>query len=382
MANDGGRLRSCDASHMAAALALARRGLGRVWPNPAVGCVLVRPGPSGAEADGQVVGRGWTQPGGRPHAETEAIARAGEAARGATAYVSLEPCAHHGGTPPCADALIAAGIGRAVVAIEDPDPRVSGGGIARLRQAGIPVAVGAEAAEAAEINAGFLTRLREGRPLVTLKLATTLDGRIATHARESRWITGEAARQRAHLLRASHDAILVGTGTALSDNPHLTCRLPGLEGRSPVRIVLDRRLRLALTSHLVMTARLTPTWLVTLAGGDGARRRAFVEAGVELLEVPADETGGLSLPEMFGELARRGLTRVLVEGGSHVAAELLRARLVDRIAWFRSASLIGGDGLPAAQAFGVDRLVEAPRFVPSGRIRLGDDVLETYRRSA
>lgn len=382
MGNDGDGLRPGDAAHMAAALALARRGLGQVWPNPAVGCVLVRPGPAGSEADGEVIGRGWTQPGGRPHAEAEAIARAGPAARGSTAYVSLEPCAHHGKTPPCAEALIAAGIARAVVAAEDPDPRVSGAGIARLRQAGVAVAAGAGAAEAAEVNAGFLTRLREGRPLVTLKLATTLDGRIATHRGESHWITGEAARQRSHLLRATHDAILVGTGTALADNPHLTCRLPGLEGRSPVRIVLDRRLRLPLTAHLVVTARLIPTWLVTLACGDGARRRALAEAGVEVLDVAADETGNLSLADVLGLLGRRGLTRVLVEGGSHVTAALLQARLVDRVAWFRSPSLVGGDGLPAAQAFGVERLIGAPRFVPAGHVRVGDDVLETYRRSA
>lgn len=368
---------------MAAALALARRGLGQVWPNPAVGCVLVRPGPSGGEADGEVVGRGWTQPGGRPHAETEALARAGSAARGATAYVSLEPCAHHGRTPPCADALIAAGIGRAVVALEDPHPKVSGQGIARLKAAGIAVTVGVGATEAAEINAGFLTRVREGRPLVTLKLATTLDGRIATHGGESRWITGEAARQRAHLLRAEHDAVLIGTGTALADNPHLTCRLPGLEARSPVRIVLDSRLRLPLTSHLVATAQLTPTWLVTLAGGgEAARRRALADAGVEMIEVGADETNQISLIEALRALAERGLTRVLVEGGSHLAAGLLRERLVDRISWLRAPSLIGGDGLPAARAFGVDHLAAAPRFVRAGLIRVGDDVLETYRRSA
>src|SRR5215472_3367341 len=189
-----------DLTHMRAALALARRGLGSTWPNPAVGCVIVK--------DGRVVARGWTQPGGRPHAETEALARAGAAARGATAYVSLEPCSHHGRTPPCADALIAAGIARVVIALQDPDPRVSGAGIARLRQAGLAVETGLDAVEAAEINAGFFTRLRRGRPLVTLKLATTLDGRIATRRGESQWITGPPARERAHALRAAHDAIM------------------------------------------------------------------------------------------------------------------------------------------------------------------------------
>src|ERR1700693_2815456 len=239
------------------AVALARRGLGRVWPNPAVGCVIAR--------DGRVVGRGWTQPGGRPHAETEAWARAGEAAHGATAYVTLEPCCHWGRTPPCADALIAAGVRRVVVAFEDPDPRVAGGGLAALRAAGLSVEAGLCAAEAAEINAGFFQRVRLGRPLVTLKLATSLDGRIATASGGSRWITGEAARQRAHLLRAEHDAVLVGTGTVLADNPRLTCRLPGLEQRSPIRIVIDRQLRTPPSAHVIAEATQIATWVLTWA---------------------------------------------------------------------------------------------------------------------
>src|SRR5580700_4659831 len=231
-----------DLGHMRTALGLARRGLGNTWPNPAVGCVIVK--------DGRVVGRGWTQKGGRPHAETEALARAGKGAKGATAYVSLEPCSHHGKTPPCAEALIAAGVSRVVAAVEDPDPRVSGRGIARLRAAGIAVEAGLCAAEAAELNAGFFCRVAQGRPLVTLKLAASLDGRIATPTGKSRWITGPAARERAHLLRAAHDAVLIGTGTALADDPQLTCRLPGLEARSPVRIVIDRTLRLPATLRL------------------------------------------------------------------------------------------------------------------------------------
>src|SRR5579872_6272521 len=249
-----------DLAHMRASLGLARRGLGNTWPNPAVGCVLVR--------EGRVVGRGWTQAGGRPHAEAEALARAGRAARGATAYVTLEPCSHHGKTPPCAEALIAAGIARVVAAIEDPDPRVSGRGIARLKEAGITVETGPCADEAVELNAGFLCRVKHGRPLVTLKLATSLDGRIATASGESRWITGAAARERAHLLRATQDAVLVGTGTALADDPQLTCRLPGLEDRSPVRVVIDRNLRLPATLRLFSEARPVPTWLVTPPGSN------------------------------------------------------------------------------------------------------------------
>src|SRR5919202_715739 len=269
---------------MRAALALARRGLGNTWPNPSVGCVVVR--------DGRVVGRGWTQPGGRPHAETEALARAGDASKGATAYITLEPCCHWGQTPPCTDALLVAGVARVVVAMEDPDPRVLGDGIDRLRSAGIEVTVGVCADEAAELNAGFTKRIVEGRPLTTLKLATTLDGRIATHRGESQWITGPAARERAHALRADHDAIMVGSNTVLVDNPLLTCRLPGLEHRSPVRLVVDSRLRVPLTARLVAGARQVPTWFVTLHHGDAARCEAFRSCGVELIEVDLDPGGG------------------------------------------------------------------------------------------
>ncbi|MBM3580896.1 MAG: bifunctional diaminohydroxyphosphoribosylaminopyrimidine deaminase/5-amino-6-(5-phosphoribosylamino)uracil reductase RibD, partial [Alphaproteobacteria bacterium] len=229
---------------MRSALALARRGLGNVWPNPAVGCVLVREADSGEQAGGRagrVVGRGWTQPGGRPHAETEAIRRAGADTKGTTAYVTLEPCAHHGVTPPCVDALIAARVARVVAAIDDPDSRTAGRGLARLKESGIEVARGVGAAEAAEINAGFFLRVREGRPLVTLKLASTLDGRIAAANGESRWVTGTEARARAHRLRAEFDAVMIGSGAARVDDPELTCRLPGFAGRQPVRIVMNGR---------------------------------------------------------------------------------------------------------------------------------------------
>jgi len=224
---------------MRAALALARRSLGRTWPNPAVGCVIMR--------DSRVIARGRTQEGGRPHAEADAIAHARESLKGATVYVTLEPCSHHGRTPPCADALVAAGVARVVSALEDPDPRVKGQGHARLKAAGIAVEVGEGAAQAAEINAGFLLRVREGRPLFHLKLASSLDGRIATASGESKWITGEAARADGQRLRATHDAILIGAATAVADDPELTCRLPGLAGRSPIRIVLDSKARLAPT---------------------------------------------------------------------------------------------------------------------------------------
>jgi diaminohydroxyphosphoribosylaminopyrimidine deaminase/5-amino-6-(5-phosphoribosylamino)uracil reductase len=357
---------------MQAALALARRGRGRVAPNPAVGCVLV--------GDGRVLGRGWTQPGGRPHAETEALDRAGAAARGATAYVTLEPCAHHGRTPPCAEALVAAGIARCVVALEDPDPRVAGGGLDQLRAAGIAVDLGLLAESAAEVNAGYLMRLAAGRPLVTLKLATTLDGRIATKSGESRWITGPAARARAHLLRATSDAVLVGGGTALADNPRLDVRLAGLEDRAPLRVVLDGRLRLPLTHDLVLRAGDQPTCLVTRPGNDRARLEAYRGAGLEVVEAPDDAEGNLSLDAALQALGGQGVNDLLVEGGGQVAAGLLSKGLVDRLVWFRAPRVIGGDGLPGAGGFGLERLDAAPRFERVSVAPVGEDLMETYRR--
>jgi len=360
--------------HMGRALALARRGLGQVWPNPAVGCVLVK--------DGTIVGRGWTQKGGRPHAETEALKRAGSAARGATAYVTLEPCSHHGQTPPCAEALIAAGIARAVVATEDPDTRVNGQGNEMLKAAGVAVSVGFRKAEADEINAGFFLRVREGRPLVTLKLATTLDGRIATKSGESKWITGEAARRRAHLMRANHDAILVGSNTVVADDPELTCRLPGMAGRSPVRIVFDATAKLAATAKLVQTARMVPTWAVIGPNAPVEQRRALEGAGVALIESAVTVAGHTEIPAALQALAARGITRVLCEGGGGIAASLLRAKLVDRLAWFHAPKVMGGDGIAAADALGVAALSAIPGFERLSVEPCGEDVLETYIRAA
>lgn len=349
---------SDDHGHMLAALALARRNLGRVWPNPSVGCVVVK--------DGVVLGRGVTAPGGRPHGEPQALAQAGEEARGATVYVSLEPCNHHGKTPPCSEALIAAGVARIVVACEDPDPRVSGGGIRRLRQAGIQVDVGLCADEAMAVNAGFISRIVKGRPGVTLKLATSLDARVATAAGHSQWITGPESRARGHLLRANHDAILVGIGTALADDPELTCRLPGLEGASPVRVVLDSHLRLPVTAKLAQgAASVAPTWVVTLAGADPARAAALESLGVRLLRVEADESGHLPVHAALTALAGQGITRLLVEGGPTVATAFLKAGLVDRVEWFRAPMLIGGDGLPAVAGLDTQLLAQAMRLSPA-----------------
>jgi diaminohydroxyphosphoribosylaminopyrimidine deaminase/5-amino-6-(5-phosphoribosylamino)uracil reductase len=359
---------------MRGALTLAQRGLGSVAPNPAAGCVLVK--------DGHVVGRGWTQPGGRPHGETEALERAGPLAAGATAYVTLEPCAHHGETPPCAEALVAAGVARCVVAVQDPDPRVSGAGLARLREAGLDVVVGTLAEEAAELNAGFLMRVATGRPLVTLKLATSLDGRIATGNGESRWITGEAARAYAHLLRAQHDAVLVGGGTAVSDNPRLDVRVAGLEARSPQRVVLDGRLRVPLSHDLVARAKEQPTLLLTGAAGPEDKLAALERAGVEVATVERDDDGRLSLDAVLALLGGRGLTRLLVEGGGEVAAGLFRADLVDRMVWCHAPGVIGGDGVAAVGGYALARLADMTRFRRQSATGMGEDLVETYARAS
>ena len=358
-----------DADHMRAALALARRGIGNTWPNPSVGCVVVK--------DGRVVGRAVTMPGGRPHAEPIALDRAGPAARGATVYVTLEPCCHWGRTPPCTEALVQAGVARVVIARRDPDPRVDGAGIARLRAAGIDVTEGMLETEAGEIIGGFASRLWKARPLVTLKLASTLDGRIATGRGESRWITGPVARRAAHALRGRHDAVMVGVGTVAADDPELTCRIPGFRPNPVVRVIADSHLRTSLTARLVATVIEAPTWMLIRETADPDRRRAFAEAGVELIEV-ADGPVGVDLRDALRHLATAGLTRVLVEGGAQLAASLLRERLVDRIAWFHAPGVIGADGWPAVQGFGVVQLEGMPRFRRRSSIRLGDDMLTEF----
>ncbi|MCS6891501.1 MAG: bifunctional diaminohydroxyphosphoribosylaminopyrimidine deaminase/5-amino-6-(5-phosphoribosylamino)uracil reductase RibD [Rhodovarius sp.] len=358
-----------DVEHMRAALALAARALGNAWPNPAVGCVLVR--------DGMVVGRGWTQPGGRPHAEAEALRRAGPAARGATAYVTLEPCSHWGRTPPCCDALIAAGLARVVVAMRDPDPRVDGRGLARLRAAGIAVEEGLLEEEARRLQQGFLRRITLGLPMVTLKLATTLDGRIATAGGESRWITGEAARRAVHAARARHDAVLVGSGTVLADDPLLTVRGLGLP--SPPRVVWDARLRLPLASRLVATAREVPLWLLTAPGHPPARLAPYLAAGVEVITAPpAVAGGGLDPRAALQALAARGITRILCEGGGRLAAALLRERLVQRLLWFHAPATLGAEGLPAIGALGLPDLAAMPRFRPLDSRPLPPDMLTEF----
>ena len=358
-----------DRRFMALALSLGRRGMGRVWPNPAVGCVIVK--------DGRIIGRGWTADGGRPHAEPQALAEAGAAARGATAYVTLEPCAHHGKTPPCAEALVATGVARVVIATGDPDPRVAGRGVEILKAAGIEVETGVMQAEADVDHVGFFSRITKGRPFVTLKIASSLDGRIATATGESRWITGPQARRAVHALRARHDAVMIGGGTARADDPMLDIRDLGIS-RQPVRVVVSRRLDLPTGGRLARTAKDQPLWLCH--GPEAEARRAEWQAlGAESL--PCEVSGGqISPASALAALAEKGLTRVLCEGGSALAASLLREGLVDELIVHSAGVAIGAEGTPSLGAMGIDRLGNAPRFDLAEVKQLGADVQSVWRR--
>ena len=357
-----------DIAYMRHALRLAERGQGNTAPNPAVGCVIV-------SRDGHIVGRGWTGVGGRPHAETIALAQARGLAKGATAYVTLEPCAHHGKTPPCADALVKAQVARVVGATVDPDSRVSGAGFARLEAAGIEVTRGVLEGQARVLNLGFFKRLNEGRPLVALKIAQSADGFAADEKGNSKWVTGARARAHGHLMRATHDAILVGIATALADDPALTCRLLGLEARSPLRVVLDSRLRLPPDSQLARTAKDIPVLVFTTAtaGGD-----ALTAQGVQIERVSADCEGRPDIGAVLQALGKRGLNRVLVEGGPQVHASLLKCNLVDFIHLYRAPLLIGQGGLPAIASLGLADLGLARRLQLIERTALDPDVLESF----
>ncbi|WOI35080.1 bifunctional diaminohydroxyphosphoribosylaminopyrimidine deaminase/5-amino-6-(5-phosphoribosylamino)uracil reductase RibD [Tritonibacter scottomollicae] len=359
-----------DHRFMGLALSLGRRGQGRTWPNPAVGCVIVK--------DGRVVGRGWTQPGGRPHAEAMALAQAGEGARGATAYVSLEPCSHHGKTPPCAQALIDAGIARVVAAIEDSDPRVSGQGFEMLRAAGVTVTSGIRADEAGFDHEGFFLKTEQGRPFVTLKLASSFDGRIATGSGQSQWITGPEARRVVHAMRARHDAVMVGAGTARADDPSLTVRDLGIDDQ-PARVVVSRHLDLPLMSKLARSAREVPLYLCHGTGADVERLRAWEGLGATLLSCSALGTQ-IDPHDLLQQLGSAGLTRVFCEGGSALAATLLAHDLVDELVGFTAGLSIGAEGLPSIGALGIGRLAEAPRFELVETRPIGADILHRWRR--
>jgi diaminohydroxyphosphoribosylaminopyrimidine deaminase/5-amino-6-(5-phosphoribosylamino)uracil reductase len=355
-----------DDAFMGIALQMARRGLGTTAPNPSVGAVVVD------AKSGEILGRGWTQPGGRPHAEPEALARAGARCRGATVYVTLEPCAHHGRTPPCTEAIIAAGITRVVVGSLDPDERVAGRGIAQLRAAGIEVATGVRTPETHWMHLGHILRVTQNRPLVTLKLAVSADDRIAPGDGHPRWVTGPEARAAGHLLRARHDAILVGIGTVLADDPALTCRLPGMEARSPRRIVLDSHLRMPPTAALVRGG--PPTTIFTLSD----RLAAAPIGTADVVKVAPSPEGRLDPRAVAARLAADGVTRLLIEGGPTVAGAFLGADLVDEVALFRSSADLGSDGIPALPHPGLRKIAESPWVIASSR-RLGEDTLAVYR---
>jgi diaminohydroxyphosphoribosylaminopyrimidine deaminase/5-amino-6-(5-phosphoribosylamino)uracil reductase len=365
--------KAADQRFMALALSLGRRGQGRTWPNPAVGAVVVK--------DGVIVGRGWTQAGGRPHAEPEALKRAGEAARGATLYVTLEPCSHVGKSPPCADAIIAAGIARVVSAIEDPNPVVAGQGHAKLRAAGITVDIGLGAAEAARDHAGHFRRVRDKRPHVILKLAASSDDKIGAAGRKPVAITGEAAKARVHLLRAQCDAILVGIGTVLADDPLLTCRLPGMEALSPVRVVLDHALRIPGTSRLVHSARETPLWVMTSNLAEAPAATKLGAAGAQVIRVAATSAPpGLDLAAVLDALLEKGITRLLVEGGARVASSFVAAGLVDEVWLLRGPDAVGADGVAALEALPLSILTESPALRVRASETLQKDTLTIYER--
>lgn len=367
--------KATDLRFMQLALTLGRRGQGRTWPNPAVGAVIVK--------DGVILGRGWTQPGGRPHAEPVALAQAGEAARGATLYVTLEPCSHFGKSPPCADAIVAAGIARVVAAIEDPNPDVAGQGHARLRAAGIRVDVGLCAEQAARDHAGHFRRVRDKRPHVVLKLAVSPDDKIAAAGHKPVAVTGEMVRSRVHLLRAQCDAVLVGMGTVLADDPELTCRLPGMMKRSPVRVVLDRALRISGNSKLVHSARTTPLWVMTSSLSEAPAAMALGAAGTQVLRVPTTTSPppGLDLLAVLHSLSEKGITKLLVEGGSKVAASFVAAGLVDEVWLFRGPKEIGEGGIAALDALPLSAITGSPDFVQRASETIESDTLTIYERA-
>jgi len=358
-----------DARYMALAFTLGRRGLGNTWPNPAVGAVIVK--------DGVIIGRGWTQSGGRPHAEVEALRRAKKAAQGATMYVTLEPCSHQGQTPPCADAIIKAGIARVVSALEDPNPEVAGQGHARLRAKGIAVDVGLGADEARHVHAGHIMRATKGRPYVTLKLAVSADGKAGLAGRKPAAITAEAARTRVFQMRAASDAIMVGIGTILADNPQLTCRLPGMAERSPVRVVLDAGLKLPLATSVVATVRETPTWVFTSSKPSAIAEEILQQKGCKVFRV-GEADGALDLEDVLKVLAEQGVTQLMVEGGPTLAGSLAAAGLVDELALLRGEKTIGAGGIDPLEGMPLDGLTG--QLHARGSETLGPDTLEHYER--
>lgn len=362
-----------DARFMAAAIALGRRGLGLASPNPAVGALIAK--------DGVIVARGWTKPGGRPHAETEALRAAGERAQGATIYVTLEPCSHHGQTPPCTDAIIEAKIARVVYALDDPDPRVAGRGHKLLSEAGIAVTKGVLAEEARRANLGHILRVSHKRPMVALKLALTADGYAAGPSHEPRLaITGTQANGLVHVMRSMHDAIMVGGGTIDADDPLLNVRLPGLEARKPLRVALDSDLRLPLTSRLVAIAKTHPTLVIAGEGASELLASQLREEKIDVAHVRRDQARRIDLAAALEHLGQRGVTRVFSEGGPRVASSLIREGLADEVIIFTSAKSLGRAGLAGLDPRAASTLCDPSRYAKVETRQVGEDRLTRYEK--
>jgi diaminohydroxyphosphoribosylaminopyrimidine deaminase/5-amino-6-(5-phosphoribosylamino)uracil reductase len=360
-----------DITYMQRALELAAMGTGYVSPNPLVGCVVVK--------DGRIVGEGYHQRYGEAHAEVHALQAAGAKAKDAVLYVTLEPCSHSGKTPPCAEAVVRSGVVRVVVAMRDPNPLVDGGGLARLRAAGITCTVGVCEAEARRLNEAFVYHVTTGRPFVTLKCAITLDGKIATRTGASRWITGPAAREVVHQLRHATDVILVGLGTVIHDDPLLTTRLPHGGGRNPLRVVVDSGLNLPLRAHVATVTPECRTLVATTEGAPQSRQQQLEARGVEILRCPAYDEGGVEIEALWRMLGARGITSVLVEGGARLSATLLQRRLIDKVLFFVAPKIIGGDGLSVIGACGVETMEQAIALRNMTSRHVGEDVmLEAY----
>lgn len=347
--------------YMKIAIRLSYKGLGLTSPNPSVGCVIVK--------NQRIIATGTTQPSGRPHAEVVALEQAGKEASGSTVYVTLEPCSHYGKTPPCVDALIKAKVKTVIVAIKDVNPAVNGKGIRKLREHGITVIEDICHDEAYEVNRGFFLTHTHNRPMVTLKIATSIDGKIATSTGKSQWITGDIARNFGHLLRSNHDAIAVGSGTVLADDPSLNCRLNGLENQSPKRIVFDRRLRITNQHQLIQTASEIPTFIIT-----SEIDTEHIDKAASIIKI--DTSTGLQ--RVLSELTAHNITRLLIEGGGHLAASFLKEQLVDHLYWIQAPVIIGNDGISAVAAMQLDELNEAPQFSLQNTRHLGKDTLHHY----
>lgn len=356
--------------YMKTALSLARRGLGQTGANPSVGCVIVK--------NGVVIGHGRTADGGRPHAEVVALAQVGNSAKGAVMYVTLEPCCHFGKSPPCTEAIIKAGISEVVIANIDPYEEVAGKGVAALEAAGIKVVTGILAAEGEETHAGFFKRIRRNLPYVTLKIASSLDGKTALQNGESKWITGEEARDYGHLLRGQNDAIMTGIGTIIADNPELNCRLPGLQNRSPLRIIIDSDLRIPAESKIITSAKDVPIIIFTKAE---TKRPELEKPGVTI-EKAELSPAGLGIKKILHRLADKGINRLMVESGGKIAASLLKEELVDEICWFQGAKIIGGEGLPAIAALGISQMTDIKKFELLETKKLGEDLLLRLKAKA